>query len=109
MNIRKTAAVMVMSGLLMTASLSAWAAMPADNMAPSGHAEVIAASNVPLFATVNSLEPSKALQAARQGHSNCKASRIYGTSDVVGDKSACIMGGYSIPGAYGFGVATGGR
>jgi hypothetical protein len=48
-----------------------------------------------------------ALQAARQGHSNCKASHIYGTSGVVGDKNACIMGGYTLPGSYGVGAVGG--
>jgi len=113
MNIRKRATVIVMSGLLMTASLSAWAAMPAYNIAPPNHAEVIATKSGPLFATESLLEPSPALQAARQGHSNCKASHVYGTSGVVGDKHACIMGGYMVPGTYGVaavgGIAAGGR
>jgi hypothetical protein len=113
MNIRKSAAVIVMSSLLMTASLSAWAAMPADNTTPPNHAEVFATASGPLLATESFLEPSPALQAARQGHSNCKASHIYGTSGVVGDKHACIMGGYMVPGTYGVaavgGMAAGGR
>ena len=74
MNIRQSAsAIIVMSGLLMTAQLSAWAAVPADNMAPPRHAGVIAAASDPLFAMESLLEPSLALQAARQGNSNCKA------------------------------------
>jgi hypothetical protein len=81
--------------------------MPADNMAPPSHAEVIATSNVPPFATESLLEPSMALQAARQRHSNCRASHIYGTSGVVGDKNACIMGGYALPGSYGVGAIGG--
>jgi hypothetical protein len=105
----KSAALVVMSGWLMGVSASAWAAMPAVNMAQPNHAEVIAAANGPLFATEGSLEPSLALQVARQDHGKCKASRIYGAADVVGDKNICIMGGYEVPGAYGGGMATGGR
>jgi hypothetical protein len=105
----KSAALVVMSGWLMGVSASAWAAMPAGNMAQPNHAEVIAAANGPLFATESSLEPSLALQAARQDQGKCKASHIYGAADVVGDKNTCIMGGYGISGAYGGGMAIGGR
>lgn len=105
MKIVKRAAVVVISGLLMGAASSTWA-MPAGNMAAPSQAEVIAVTNGPLSATESSLEPSLALQAARRVRNNCEASHIYGADDVVGDKNACIMGGYSIPGAYGFGMAT---
>jgi hypothetical protein len=107
MKIVKSAAMVVISGLLMGASVSARAAMPVDNMASPSHASVIAVANDPLFATVSSLEPSPALQAARQEHNNCKASHMYGADDIVGDKQACIMGGYSISG--GLVMATGAR
>jgi hypothetical protein len=105
----KSATLVVMSGWLMGVSASAWAAMPAGNMAQPNHAEVIAAASGSLFATEGSLEPSLALQAARQDHVKCKASHIYGAADVVGDKSTCIMGGYAFSGAYGGGMAIGGR
>lgn len=105
----KSAALAVISGWLIGASASAWATMPAGNMTEPNHAEVIAAANGPLFAAEGSLEPSLALQAARQDHGRCKASHIYGAADVVGDKNTCIMGGYGIPGAYGGGMAIGGR
>jgi hypothetical protein len=77
MKMVKSAALVVMSGWLMGVSASAWAAMPAGNMAPPNHAEVIAAANGPLFATEGSLEPSLALQVARQDHGKCRASHIY--------------------------------
>jgi hypothetical protein len=91
MKIVKRAAAVVMSSLLMSASVSTWAAMPAGNMAAPGHAEVIAAANGPLSATKSSLEPSPALQAARQVRGNCRASHIYGAHDVVGDPNTCII------------------
>jgi hypothetical protein len=106
MKIVKRAAVVVISGLLMGAASSSWAAMPATNVAGTGQAEVIAAANGPVAATESPLEPSLALQAARLVRSNCKASHIYGADDVVGDKNACIMGGYAIGGGYGYGMAT---
>ena len=109
MKMVKRAALVVMSGLLMGVSASAWATMPAGNTTEPNHAEVIAAGNGPLFATESSLEPSVALQAARQDHGKCKASHIYGAADVVGDKNTCIMGGYAFSGAYGGGMAIGGR
>jgi hypothetical protein len=105
----KSAALVVMSGWLIGVSASAWAAMPAGNITEPNHGEVIAAANDPLFAAEDSLEPSLALQAARQDHGKCKASHIYGAADVVGDKSTCIMGGYAFSGAYGGGMAIGGR
>ena len=110
MKITKKAAVVVISGLLMSgASVPTWAEMPANSIAAPGHAEVIAAANGPLAATESSLEPSNAVQAARQARSNCTASHIYGADDVVGDQKACIMGGYAIQGTYGVGIATGVR
>ena len=108
MTIVKRAAIVAISGLLMGASVSAWAAMPAGNMAAPSHAEVVAAANGPLSATEGSVDPSLALQVAHHIHSNCEASHMYGADDVVGDANACIMGGYAIPGGYGFGVAIGG-
>jgi hypothetical protein len=92
--------------LMGAASVSTWAGMPAGNLAAPSQAEVLAVANGPLSATEGALEPSMALQAARQVRSNCKASHIYGADDVVGDKNACIMGGYAISGGYG--VAFGG-
>jgi hypothetical protein len=109
MKIVKQAAAIVMSGLPMGMSASAWAAMPAGNMTEPNHAEVIAGANGPLFATERSLEPSLPLQAARQDHDKFKASHFYRAADVVGDKNTCIMGGYGISGAYGGGMAIGGR
>jgi len=109
MKIEKITAMVVISGLLMGASVSARAAMPVDSMAGSSHGAVIAAANGPLFATVSSLEPSPALQASRQEHNNCKASHMYGADDIVGDKQACIMGGYSISGGAGMATGPGGR
>jgi hypothetical protein len=106
MQMVKRAALVVMSGLLIGMSASAWATMPGGNTAEPNHGEMIADANSPLFATEISLEPSVALQAARQGHSNCRASHIYGT-DVVGEKNACIMGGYTVPGSYGVGAVGG--
>jgi hypothetical protein len=105
MRIMKVTAMVMISGLLMGASAPGWAATPVDSVAGSSHGAVIAAANGPLFATVSSLEPSPALQSARQEHNNCEASHMYGADDIVGDKQACIMGGYSISG--GPGMATG--
>jgi hypothetical protein len=67
-------------------------------------------ANGPMSATESSLEPSMALQVARQVRSNFKASHIYGADEVVADQNSCIMGGYAIPGAYGgIGMAMGVR
>jgi hypothetical protein len=107
--VKRTAVVVAISGLLMSAaSVSTWAGMPSGNIPAPSHLQVLAAANGPLFATESSLEPSMALQAARQVRSNCEASHMYGADNVVGDKNACIMGGYAIPGGYGSGVAVGG-
>jgi hypothetical protein len=108
MTIVKRAAIVAISGLLMGASASAWAAMPAGNTAAASHAEVVAAANGPMSATEDSVAPSLALQVTHHIHSNCEASHMYGADNVVGDQNACIMGGYAIPGGYGFGVAIGG-
>jgi len=113
MKIIKSAAIVAISGFLLGATLvPSWAAMPAASTAAETHAGVIMAADVPLSATESLLEPSLALQAARQVHSNCKASHMYGADNLVGDPKACIMGGYGIAGAYGYGgvgMATGGR
>jgi hypothetical protein len=113
MNIIKSAAVVTMSGFLLGATLMpSWAEMPAANTAAETHAGVIMAADVPLSATESLLEPALPLQATRQVHSNCKASHMYGADNLVGNPKACIMGGYGIASAYGYGgvgMATGGR
>jgi hypothetical protein len=113
MKIVRKAAVVAIAGFLLGATLvPSWAAMPAANMAAPNQAEVIAAATGPFSATESLLEPSVALQATRQVRSNCKASHMYGADNLVGDPKACIMGGYGIAGAYGYGgvgMATGGR
>ncbi len=113
MKLVKSAAAGLVAGLVIGAtSISSWAAMPAANMAAPIQAEVIAAATVPLSATQSLLEPSLALKPARQVHSNCKPSHMYGANNLVGDPNACIMGGYGIAGIYGYGgvgMATGAR
>jgi hypothetical protein len=109
MRIVKTAAVVVMSGLLMSAAAaSTRAGVPAGNMPGPSYPQVLAAANRPMSATEDSVDPSLALQVTHHIHSNCEASHMYGADNVVGDKNACIMGGYAIPGGYGSGVAVGG-
>jgi hypothetical protein len=110
--VEKAAAVLVAGLMIGATSMSSWAAMPAANMAAPSQAEVIGAATGPFSATESLLEPSLVLQAERQVHSNCKASHMYGADNLVGDPNACIMGGYGIAGAYGYGgvgMATGGR
>jgi hypothetical protein len=107
--VKRAAAVVAISGLLMSAAaVSTWAGMPAGNMPAPSQPQVLAAANGPMSATEDSVAPSLALQVTHHIHSNCEASHMYGADNVVGDKDACIMGGYAIPGGYGFGVAIGG-
>jgi hypothetical protein len=107
--VKKTAVIVAMSGLLMgAASVSTWAGMPAGNMSAPSHPQVLAAANGPMSATEGSVDSSLARQVTYQIHSNCEASHMYGADNVVGDKNACIMGGYAIPGGYGVGLAIGG-
>jgi hypothetical protein len=109
MKIVRTVAVVVMAGLLMSAAaVSTWAGMPAGHMPAPGHLQVLAAANGPMSTIEDSVDPSLALQVTHHIHSNCEASHMYGADNVVGDKNACIMGGYAIPGGYGSGVAIGG-
>jgi hypothetical protein len=113
MNIIKGSAVVAISGLLLAATwVPSSAEMPAASTAAETHTGAIMAADVQMSATESSLEPSLALQAARQVLSNCKASHMYGADNLVGNPKACIMGGYGIAGAYGYGgvgMATGGR
>ena len=83
----------VTSVLLMGASVPGWAAMPA-----ASPAVVIALANGPLSVPMSSLEPSPALQAARQDPDNCKAGHIYSQHDIVGDPQACIKGLFTVGG-----------
>jgi hypothetical protein len=76
--VEKAAAVLVAGLMIGATSMSSWAAMPAANMAAPSQTEVLAAASGPFSASESLLEPSLALQAARQVHSNCKASHIYG-------------------------------
>src|SRR6266481_3792988 len=96
MRIFKKAANIAMAGLMMGASASAWAQMPAGNTPSRAGAALVASG--PLSATEIALQPSEQVQAARQLHNNCKASHLYGADDIVGDKSTCIMGTYNLPG-----------
>jgi hypothetical protein len=57
---------------------------------------VIAAASDPPFTTESLLRPWLALQAARQGHSNCKAGHVYSRHDIVGDLQACIKGLFTV-------------
>jgi hypothetical protein len=113
MKMTKSAVVVAISGFLLGATLvPSWAEMLAASTGAENHAGVIMAADVPLSATESLLEPSLAFQASREVHSNCKASHLYGADNLVGDPKACIMGGYGIAGAYGYGgvgMATGGR
>ena len=105
MRIVKRAAVVMMSGLLMGAgSVSTWAAIPAGNIPAPSNPEVVASANASGSATARMVEPSLALQASHHVHSNCEASHMYGADNVVGDASACIRGGYAIPGGLGVGA-----
>jgi hypothetical protein len=104
MRIFKKAANIAMAGLMMGASASAWAQMPAGNTPSRAGAALVASG--PLSATEIALQPSEQVQAARQLHNNCKASHLYGADDIVGDKSTCIMGMYTFPGGL-VGTATG--
>jgi hypothetical protein len=111
MKIIKSAAVVTISAFLLGATLvPSWAEMPAASTAAQTHAGVITVADVPLSATESLLKPALPLQAARQVHSNCKASHMYGADNLVGNQKACIMGGYAIGSGYGgVGTAIGGR
>ena len=112
MKIMKSAAVVAISSVLVSATLApSWAEMPTARTAAEAQAGVMVAAEAPMSGTESLLEPSIALQAGRQVQSNCKASHMYGADNLVGDPKACIMGGYGIAGAsgHGLGIATGGR
>src|ERR1700728_2861544 len=89
-------AAVVTSVLVIGTAVPGWAAMPINDMPVANHAVVIALANGPLSVPVSSLEPSPALQAARQSPDNCKAGHVYSQHDIVGDPQACIMGTLTI-------------
>ena len=92
-----TIAAVVTSVLVMgTSVLPGWAAMPVNNMPVASPTVVIALANGPLSVPVSSLEPSPALQAARQNPDNCKAGHVYSQHDIVGDPEACIKGLFTV-------------
>ena len=105
MNIFKKAANVALAGLMMGASASVWAQVPAGNTTGAGGAGAALVASGPLSAMEVVMQPSEQVQAARKVVDNCKPSHLYAADDIVGDKSTCIMGTYSLPG--GIGTATG--
>jgi hypothetical protein len=98
MKIAMRVATVVTSVLLMGASVPGWAEMPVNDMAVASPAVVIAQANSPLSVPVSLLEPSSALQAARQDPDNCKAGHLYSQHDIVGDPQSCIKGLFTVGG-----------
>ena len=98
MKITMRVAAVVTSVLLMGASAPGWAAMPVNDMAVASPAVVIARAIDSLSVPVSLLEPSSALQAARQDPDNCKAGHVYSQHDIVGDPQACIKGLFTVGG-----------
>jgi hypothetical protein len=88
----------VTSVVLMGASVPGWAGMPVNDMAAAGPAVVITQANGPISVPASLLEPSAALQAARQDPDNCKAGHVYSQHDIVGDPQACIKGLFTVGG-----------
>jgi hypothetical protein len=80
MKTEKIATMVVISGLMMDASVAARAAMPVNNIASPNHVSVIAVANNPLFATVRELARTVsgaaggAPRAQRTGARACYAS-----------------------------------
>ncbi len=99
MNIVKTTAAALMSGLLIGAAwMPAW---PATGATPASiNAEVMPAKSVvaSLPAAPSWLDPSPVDAAQRKDRTNCKAGQLYSQHDVVGDPEACIMGALTISG-----------
>jgi len=96
MNIFKTTAAIVVSGLLIgSASLSAWSAT-ADNQAQEKQVQVLAESSAPSALDLTSwLEPS-AENTPPKTQAKCGPGRLYSQHDVVGDPEACITGSVSL-------------
>jgi hypothetical protein len=98
MKITMKIAAVVTSVLVMGASVPGWAAMPINDMPVASPAVVITQANGPLSVPASLLEPSSALQAARQDPDNCKAGHLYSQHDIVGDPQACIKGLFTVGG-----------
>ena len=96
MKITMRIAAVVTSVLVIGTSVPGWAAMPINDMPVGSSPVVIALANGPLSLPVSSLEPSPALQAARQSPDNCKAGHVYSQHDIVGDPQACIKGLFTV-------------
>jgi hypothetical protein len=105
MRIVKKAANVALAGLMMGASASVWAQVPAGNTTGAGRAGAALVASGPLSAAEIVMQPSEQVQAARRVINNCKASHLYTADDIVGDKSTCIMGTYNLPGGM-LGTAT---
>jgi hypothetical protein len=109
MNIVKTTAVVLMSGLLIGAAcMPAWSAAnnpaarsAANNpAAPTASAEVMPANTAaPSLLAIRVLfGPSVDEPAPHKDQMNCKAGHLYSQHDIVGDPQACIMGRLTVIG-----------
>ena len=108
MRIVKKAANIALAGLMMGASASVWAQVPAGNTTGTSRAGAALVASGPLSAVEVVMQPSEEVQAARRVTNNCKASHLYTADDIVGDKDTCIKGTYDIPGGF-VGIAGVGR
>ena len=101
MNIVKTAAVAIISGLVMVsaASISARAAMTGSG---SVNAEIASAADPSPAANVEHSWLMPSAENQRHESMTCKPGRIFSQHDVVGDPESCIMqGGGFASGALG--------
>jgi hypothetical protein len=85
--LKMTAAIMISSLFISTASTPARSAAPKDEMPLVGEAVPIRNGS---WSPLNAL-PSGIALAARHGQMNCKPSHLY-SDGVVGDPESCIMG-----------------
>ena len=94
MNIVKTTAAALISGVLMSgAVVSAWSAPPTTEGltgAQVASAKLQTTSGVfaaPEFPRIQQIRP--------ETESNCKFGQMYSAHDIVGDPQACIMGSFT--------------